>query len=184
MTKYSTANTMLGWVSRITQYRCPGINDSVACRTMPSSSAYPLTASSACSRSGAAAASLAFCMANSIPGREPVRVQNLSQMGCKCEPHIESRVWIVALSARKHLRVVLQHGLHRVSEPRGGGIDCKSRSVHHRIGAGIERLAADEDVAQLRHRRAVIGHRAQIALAAHAAHMLFGLGLQPDRVEG
>ena len=41
----------------------------------------------------------------------------------------------------------------------------------------------EQNGAQLGHRRAVVRHRAQVALAAHPRHVLFRLGLQPDGVE-
>src|ERR1700722_4883694 len=54
MTKNNAASVMLGCVSWMIQNRwAVGTNDMVACRTMPSSRANPLTASSACSLSGA-----------------------------------------------------------------------------------------------------------------------------------
>ena len=59
--KEQHAKRGLGWLSWMIQTRDGvGMNDSVACRTMPSSRAQPLTASSACKRSGAGATSSAF----------------------------------------------------------------------------------------------------------------------------
>src|SRR5947209_10817960 len=59
MVKDSKPRIRLGWVSWMIQNRGDaGTNDNVACRTMPSSRARALTASSACRRSGAAGATV------------------------------------------------------------------------------------------------------------------------------
>src|ERR1700722_18818445 len=66
MTKNSAASVILGCVSWMIQNRSDvGTNDMVACRTIPSSRANPLTASSACSLSGAGEPSPDFAITSS-----------------------------------------------------------------------------------------------------------------------
>src|SRR3954451_3075082 len=47
-----------------------------------------------------------------------------------------------------------------------------ARRVDHRVRLAVERLAAGEDAAQIRHRLFVLGHRPCVALRQDPAHML------------
>src|SRR5947209_394431 len=68
MVKDSRPRAALGWVSWMIQNRGEaGTNDNVACSTMPSSRARPLTASSAWSRSDAGVTAVKWDMDRLVP---------------------------------------------------------------------------------------------------------------------
>jgi hypothetical protein len=62
---------------------------------------------------------------------------------------------------RKHSRLLLQYRRDRIDQARGRRLHGEPCGVDHSRSAGVKRLAALQDGAQLRHGRAVVGHRAQ-----------------------